>query len=115
MDSQSSGELGRLIETGVEVTVRVEGELNDAQPRSHADELEAFKEETRFLRTRSIIWGSLVVLFTAGLVFVFAFEEILANWSWSGILPKNPAVAADRVLDISPIIVRRSVLSDGLD
>jgi hypothetical protein len=107
MSSQSHDELGRLIETGIEAVV--ENELSDSQngrPLSHADQLEAFQRETRFLRTRSIVWGALIVLFVAGLAVVFAFEGILADWSWSGTLPKNPASAADKILAISPVIVR---------
>jgi membrane dipeptidase len=106
MSSPNTDELGRLIAVGVEAVI--EDGLNDnGQPRTHADELEAFKNETRFLRTRSTIWGALVVLFVAALAFVFAFENILADWSWSDSLPKNPIKAADKLLEISPIIVRR--------
>jgi hypothetical protein len=108
MSSQSNDQLGRLIETGVETII--DDELNDSRqnghPRSHADELEAFKNETRFLRMRSIIWGTLIILFAAALAFVFAFEQTLADWSWSGTLPKDPAKAAGKILAISPVIVR---------
>ena len=106
--SSQNDQLGRLIETGVEAII--DNDLNDSggnsHPRSYADELEAFKEETRFLRMRSIIWGALFVLFVVALAIVFAFEGTLAEWSWSGALPKDPAKAAEKILAISPVIVR---------
>ena len=106
MTSQTNGEIGRLIEAGVEAVI--ENELNESNghPRSYADELEAFKKETRFLRVRSIVWGVLIVLFVVALAIVFAFEGILADWSWSGTLPRDPAMAAEKILTISPVIVR---------
>jgi len=105
MSSQSNDQLGRLIETGIDAIID-DDSSQTGHPRSHADQLEAFKNETRFLRTRSIIWGTLIVLFVAALAFVFAFEQTLADWSWSGTLPKDPAKAAEKILAISPIIVR---------
>jgi hypothetical protein len=104
MSAQRNGELDRLIETGVDI---VEEELNDSSQNVHLQsELEAFNNETRVLRTRSIVWGALLVLFVAGLGFVFTFEANLADWSWSGTLPRNPVLAAEKILAISPIFVR---------
>jgi hypothetical protein len=101
---RNPGELDRLIETGVGIVAE---ELNDSSQNVHLqNELEAFNNETRFLRTRSIVWGALLVLFVAGLAFVFTFEENLADWSWSGTLPRNPVLAAEKILAISPIFVR---------
>jgi hypothetical protein len=107
MSSQNNNDLGGLIQAGVTiVTEELDEPVLNGHPRGHADELEAFKRETILLRTRSIIWGALIVLFATALAFVFAFEGKLADWSWSGTLPRDPAAAADNILAISPVIVR---------
>jgi membrane dipeptidase len=96
MTSQNNSEQDRLI---------------DPDPHSstgYAQELEAYKKESRFLRTRAIVWGALTVLFVLGLVSVFQFQEQLAEWSWTGTLPRNPDLAAAKILAISPVIVRFS-------
>lgn len=74
----------------------------------YAQELERYKKESHFLRTRAIIWGILIVLFILGLSFVFKFEDQLAEWSWTATLPKNPDKAAAKILAVSPVIVRFS-------
>jgi len=109
MTSHNNGELDHLIETGFEVAVEVEPSAQ--RSHSYAEELEAYKKETRFLRTRAIVWGTLTALFVLGLVFVFHFQEQLARWSWSGNLPKNPDQAAAKILSISPVIVRFPTLA----
>ena len=101
--NQTNDVLAPLIAAGVESIV--DEHHASVHPRTYDEELEAFKNETRFLRTRSMVSGALIVLFTFGLAFVFGCEEILSDWSWSGKLPKNPARAADKILAISPVIV----------
>lgn len=108
--NQDNGSINRLVEAGMEA---VEEELNsdshqqNGHHRSHAEEIEAYEDETRFLRTRAIIWGTLTFLFVIGLAFVFSFQNTLADWSWSGTLPRNSVSAAAKILAISPVIVRR--------
>jgi hypothetical protein len=103
MSNQTNDVLGRLIEVGVESDT--DEHQYSVAPRTYAEELEVFREETRFLRTRSVIWGALIALFVFGLAFVFGFEGTLADWSWSGTLPKNPTRAADKILAIAPVLV----------
>lgn len=86
----------------------VEPEQNGHHQPTHEEQIEAYMAETRYLQRRSIVWGALTVLFVAALAVVFGLEGTLGNWSWSGKLPKNADAAAQRVLTISPIIVRIS-------
>jgi membrane dipeptidase len=106
MASHNNGdELDHLIETSVEVVIEAEESATGRQhPQSYAEALEAYKEETRFVRTRAIVWGTLTALFVLGLVFVFYFQDQLATWSLSGNLPRNPDLAALKILATSPVI-----------
>jgi hypothetical protein len=55
---------------------------------------------------RTSVWGGLTVLFVLGLILVAVLHDSLADWSWSGRLPKDPMLAAWSIMDIAPVIVR---------
>jgi hypothetical protein len=59
---------------------------------------------------RKSVWGGLIALFIVGLVCMAFFQEKLAGlpWfsRWVDALPRDPDLAALRVLESSPILVR---------
>jgi len=72
---------------------------------------EELSEETpceAHLKTRGAVWGGLTFVFVAALVLVLFFQHLLpgAFYPWLGLLPKDPSLAALRILDNAPIIVR---------
>lgn len=111
-NNQPNDPIDQLIQAGVEVVAdEIEHEQNGHHQPTHEEQIEAYKAETRYLRRRSIVWGAVTVLFVAGLAVVFGLESTLADWSWSGTLPRDANSAAQKVLAISPIIVRTSGLT----
>lgn len=80
---------------------------SDEERRRHVEQLEASEAQKQFIKIRSIIWGTLTVIFALGLAFVFSFEDQLARWgpAWSRGLPRQSGLAARMVLDIAPVIV----------
>lgn len=108
-DNQTDDPMAQLIQTGVGVVEHeIEHEQNGHHQPTYEEQIEAYIAETRYLQRRSIVWGAVTVLFVAALAVVFWLESTLEDWSWSGTLPKNADIAAQKVLTISPIIVRTS-------
>lgn len=69
------------------------------------------KQEGPNVRTRGIVWGILTFIFLLGLVFVLFFSDRFADtlYPWVGQLPKDPQLAALRILDNAPVIVRKTL------
>ena len=104
MTSRHNDELESLLSSGFGRTVDDLEGSNVHCPRTRTDR----EDKILFLRLRSVIWDALVLILFLGLAFVFAFQKNIADWAWSGTLPRNPALAASRILDLAPIIVRYS-------
>jgi membrane dipeptidase len=107
MTSRHNDELESLIGSNFR---RAADELDGSNvhcPSTRSEEWED-REEILFLRLRSVIWDALALILFLGLAFVFVFQDNMADWAWSGTLPRNPALAASRILDLAPIIVRHS-------
>jgi hypothetical protein len=59
---------------------------------------------------RATVWGALTVLFVTGLFGMLLFQDWFAGkeWflGWTDRLPRDPMMAAMRIMDIAPVIVR---------
>ncbi|RDB24780.1 hypothetical protein Hypma_007998 [Hypsizygus marmoreus] len=57
-------------------------------------------------KTRGIIWGALTLIFIVGLVLLLFFQHLLVDsfYSWLGVLPRDPVLAALVILDKAPVI-----------
>jgi membrane dipeptidase len=76
---------------------------------AHDDaEFDAAKQQAHALRIRSTVWAVLGVVFIVGVVFALAAPGHLRDHGWSGQLPRDPDLAAQRLLDSAPVIVRLS-------
>ncbi|KII83295.1 hypothetical protein PLICRDRAFT_180558 [Plicaturopsis crispa FD-325 SS-3] len=74
-------------------------------PNGAHDEAEEAQENYQRTVIRRSSWGGLTVVFILGLAFVFILQGRVDDWSyWSGVLPKNPALAARMILENSPVI-----------
>ncbi|KAF8835555.1 hypothetical protein BDN67DRAFT_975199 [Paxillus ammoniavirescens] len=72
---------------------------------AHDDaEFEAAKQRAHALRIRSIVWAVLGVVFIVGVVLALAAPGHLRDHGWSGQLPRDPDLAAQRLLDSAPVI-----------
>ncbi|EGN99588.1 hypothetical protein SERLA73DRAFT_88074 [Serpula lacrymans var. lacrymans S7.3] len=81
--------------------------IQNGSQRNYAhddDEHEAYKTRSRALIVRATVWSVLILLFVAGLVLVFAFSDFLSHFPWSGGLPKDPELAARRIMRSAPVI-----------
>lgn len=60
------------------------------------------------VKTRSIIWSTLTLVFIVILVPLVFFPQKISDslYPWIGLLPRDPALAALAILDKAPIIVR---------
>jgi membrane dipeptidase len=76
------------------------------QQNRNDEDYEEYRLSSHATLLRTSVWGVLTVLFVLGLVLVFCFEDRFAEWPWSGVLPKDPMLAAKRIMDIAPVIVR---------
>ncbi|KAF9231912.1 membrane dipeptidase-domain-containing protein [Melanogaster broomeanus] len=90
-----SGEAEPLLrteESGQRNYAHDDSEFAPSQQRSHA------------LRIRSVVWAVLGVVFVIGVVFALVDPGHLRDYGWSGKLPRDPVLAADRLLDSAPVI-----------
>lgn len=55
---------------------------------------------------RATIWGVLTLLVVGALVFLLFFQDRVGDWAWSDRLPKDPILAALKILETAPVIVR---------
>ena len=65
---------------------------------------------------RATVWGAVLVLFIPTLFAMLFFQDWLASkdWfvEWSDRLPHDPMLAALRIMDIAPVIVRCWIFFD---
>lgn len=64
--------------------------------------------EQKAITVRGTTWGVLTLLFVSALVFLLFFQDSFRDWVWSDRMPKDPRLAALKILDEAPIIVRAS-------
>lgn len=81
-------------------------DVPDRPPRTFEDELKAREERLRLTRIRAAVWAGLVTVFVLGLAVVFGLKDKMAVWGWSGTLPRDAGLAASRVMNVAPVIVR---------
>lgn len=66
----------------------------------------AAQQRSRPLHIRSIVWAALGVVFIVGVILALVDTGHLIDNGWSGKLPRDPNLAARRLLDSAPVIVR---------
>ena len=86
-------------ESGQRNYARDDAEFADAQHR------------TRTLHIRSVVWTALGIVFVVGVVLALFDPGHLGDKGWTGKLPKDANLAARRLLDSAPIIVRIRLFS----
>lgn len=73
---------------------------------AHDDvEFAAAQQRFRTLHIRSVVWAALGVVFVVGVILAFIDPGKLRDHGWSGKLPRDPDLAAQRLLDSAPVIV----------
>lgn len=73
---------------------------------AHDDaEFAAAQQGSRPLHIRSIVWAALGVVFVVGVILALVDPNHLRDHGWSGKLPRDPILAARRLLDSAPVIV----------
>ncbi|KAI6121311.1 membrane dipeptidase-domain-containing protein [Pisolithus sp. B1] len=81
---------------------------NSSEQRNYAhddEEHEAAQQQLlRALRIRTIVWSLLGLLFIVGIVIVLVGPDHYGDYGWPGALPKDPDLAARRLLDMAPVI-----------
>ncbi|KAG2153641.1 membrane dipeptidase-domain-containing protein [Suillus bovinus] len=65
---------------------------------------ETAQRDSRILRNRAIVWSVLAVLLIVVAVVALVDPNFLSDIGLSGKLPRDPKLAAQRVLDIAPVI-----------
>ena len=74
---------------------------------AHDDaEFAAAQQRSRLVHIRSVVWAALGVLFVVGVILALVDPGHLRDNGWTGKLPRDPNLAARRLLDSAPIIVR---------
>jgi hypothetical protein len=71
------------------------------------DEFARYRAEVEYQQSaaRKGIWGAVTFIFVFGLIVVAILESRADDWSWSGLLPKDPEKAVSVILDNAPVIV----------
>lgn len=89
--------------------------LSETAPLLPTDRQDA-DEITPNPKVRGIVWGALTLLLLVALVLFVGFQEIFSDCfaGWLGVLPKDPMLAALAILDRAPVIVRASLLCNGI-
>lgn len=66
----------------------------------------AAQQGSRSLHIRSVVWAALGTVFVIAVVLVLVDPGHLRDKGWSGKLPRDPNLAAQRLLNSAPVIVR---------
>ncbi|KAI6135833.1 membrane dipeptidase-domain-containing protein [Pisolithus thermaeus] len=83
----------------------IHGNSSGQRNYAHDDaEHEAAQQQLRALRIRTIVWSLLGLLFIVGIVIVLVAPDHYGDYGWPGALPKDPDLAARRLLDMAPVI-----------
>ncbi|KIJ67460.1 hypothetical protein HYDPIDRAFT_166055 [Hydnomerulius pinastri MD-312] len=80
---------------------------DDSGQRNYAhndSDYEASQQRSHGVRIRSIVWAVLGVVFVIGVVLALVDPGRLRDVGWSGKLPRDPDLAAQRLLDYAPVI-----------
>ncbi|KAH0825722.1 membrane dipeptidase-domain-containing protein [Lanmaoa asiatica] len=64
----------------------------------------AAQQQSRTLHIRSVVWAALGVVFIIGVILALVNPNHLRDIGWSGKLPKDPNLAARRLLNSAPVI-----------
>ena len=64
------------------------------------------QQRSRTAHVRSVVWAALGVVFVVGIILALVDPVHLRDYGWSGKLPRDPVIAAQRLLDSAPVIVR---------
>jgi len=85
----------------------IQGNGSDLQRNyAHDDtEYDAAQRDSRVLRNRVFVWSALAALFVVAVVVVLIDPAFIRDFGLSGKLPRDPQLAAQRLLDIAPVIV----------
>lgn len=62
-------------------------------------------DDSRAVRNRVFVWSALAVIFIIAVVVVLVDPRFISDFGLSGKLPRDPQIAAQRLLDIAPVIV----------
>jgi len=72
---------------------------------AHDDaEFAAAQQRSRTLHIRSVVWAALGVVFIVGVILALVDPGHLRDNGWSGKLPRDPTLAARRLLSSAPVI-----------
>ncbi|KAF8549011.1 hypothetical protein OG21DRAFT_1488871 [Imleria badia] len=72
---------------------------------AHDDaEFVAAQQRSRTVHIRSVVWAALGVVFVVGVILALVDPGHLRDNGWSGKLPRDPILAARRLLDSAPVI-----------
>ncbi|OAX39946.1 hypothetical protein K503DRAFT_865002 [Rhizopogon vinicolor AM-OR11-026] len=84
----------------------IQGNGSDLQRNyAHDDtEYDTTQRDSRVLRNRVIIWSGLAVLFIVAVVVALVDSGFTRDSGLSGELPRDPQLAAQRLLDVAPVI-----------
>jgi hypothetical protein len=93
---------------------------SENEPLIPSTEHETVQHKSRTLRNRALVWSVLAVLLVVFAVVALVDPSFVSDIGLSEKLPRDPKLAAQRVLDTAPIIVRllthifRSSLTDKI-
>jgi membrane dipeptidase len=79
---------------------------SEREPLISSVEDETVQRDSRTLRNRALVWSVLVVVVIFVAVVALVDPSFVSDIGLSGKLPRDPKLAAQRVLDIAPVIVR---------
>ncbi|KAH7912281.1 membrane dipeptidase-domain-containing protein [Hygrophoropsis aurantiaca] len=81
--------------------IQANGQRNYAHDDSEFHEAQ---NKARALKIRMVVWGVLLVVFIVGVVLALVDPGSLRDLGWSGKLPRDPDLAAQRILNVAPVI-----------
>ncbi|KAG6334054.1 hypothetical protein ID866_5042 [Astraeus odoratus] len=84
----------------------IQGNPSEQRNYAHDDvENDAAQQQSRAIRIRTIIWSILGLVFIVGIITVLVGPEHYDS-GWPGTLPKDPDLAAQKLLAMAPVIKR---------
>ncbi|KAG0702966.1 membrane dipeptidase-domain-containing protein [Suillus ampliporus] len=77
---------------------------SENEPLISSTENDTVQQDSRILRNRVIVWSALVLLVVVGVVVALVDPSFTSHFGLSGKLPRDPELAAQRLLNIAPVI-----------
>ncbi|KAG1745536.1 membrane dipeptidase-domain-containing protein [Suillus paluster] len=77
---------------------------SENEPLIPSAEYETVRQDPHILRNRIIVWSALAVLFIVAVVVALVDPGFISDFGLSGKLPRDPELAAQRLLNIAPVI-----------